>query len=108
MSTYVLMTATASGDSVVVSMWGTKDGRQVKCERGEWQPGDKYVKVTENTTDLPAGTTKITQTGQDGRKIDIHYYVTSASGEVLHDVTFHSIYSAQNEITSVGTGPAAG
>ena len=107
MSTYVLMTATASGDNVVVSMWGTKDGRQVKCERGEWQPGDKYVQVTESTPDLPAGTTKITQTGQDGRKIDIHYYVTSASGEVLHDVTFHSIYSAQNEITSVGTGPAA-
>lgn len=105
MSNYILITATASGEDVVVSFWGTKDGRTVECQRGEWKAGSKYVTITETDNTLPAGTTKTTQTGADGRSIDIRYLVKSAVGEVLHDVTFHSVYSAQNEIVTVG--PAA-
>ena len=44
----------------------------------------------------------MTQSGQDGRSIDIRYLAKAADGTVLHDVTFHSIYSAQNEIITVG------
>lgn len=102
MSTYVLMTANVTDDNVVVSFWGTKDGRTVDCQRGNWKEGDKYVTITEVDPELAPGERKMTQSGQDGRSIDIRYLATAADGTVLHDVTFHSIYSAQNEIITVG------
>ena len=102
MSTYILITADASDEDVVISFWGTKDGRTVECQRGEWKEGEKYKTIQETDNSLPAGTTKVTQTGQDGRSIDIRYLCRAANGQVLHDVTFHSVYSAQNEIISVG------
>ena len=103
MSTYVLLTASADSENVTVSLWGTKDGRTVECERGEWKKGDKYKTIKENDDELAKGTTKVEQTGQDGRSIDIRYLVTSKDGETLHDITFHSVYQAQNEIIKVGT-----
>ena len=102
MSTYVLMTAVVTDENVVVSFWGTKDGRTVECQRGEWREGDKFVSITEVDPALAPGERKMTQSGQDGRSIDIRYLATAADGTVLHDVTFHSIYSAQNEIITVG------
>lgn len=105
MNTYILITADAYGDDVVVSFWGTKDGRTVDCQRGQWKDGDKYKTVHETDATLPAGTSKKIQSGQDGRSIDIRYLCTAADGRVLHDVTFHSNYSPQNEI--IADGPAA-
>jgi vancomycin resistance protein YoaR len=105
MSHHILITATASGEDVVVSFWGTKDGRTIDCQRGEWKAGNKYVTITETDNALAAGTRTVTQTGADGRSIDIRYLVKTATGDTLHDVTFHSVYSAQNEIITVG--PAA-
>lgn len=102
MSTYVLMTANVTDDNVVVSFWGTKDGRTVDCQRGDWKAGDKYVSITEVDPELAPGERKMTQSGQDGRSIDIRYLAKAADGTVLHDVTFHSIYSTQNEIITVG------
>ncbi len=104
MKTYVLITADAYGDDVVVSFWGTNDGRKVDCQRGQWKEGDKYKTVHETDATLPAGTSKKIQSGQDGRSIDIRYLCTAADGTVLHDVTFHSNYSPQNEI--IADGPA--
>lgn len=106
MSTYVLMTAVANDENVVVSFWGTKDGRTVECQRGEWRDGDKYVSITEVDPSLGPNERKVTQSGQDGRSIDIRYLCEAADGTVLHDITFHSIYSAQNEIITVGEGAA--
>lgn len=103
MSTYVMLTATADSENVTVSMWGTKDGRTIECKRGEWKAGTKYKTIKENDDELPKGTTQVTQSGVDGRSINIRYIVTSADGETLHDITFHSIYQAQNEIIKVGT-----
>lgn len=113
MSTYVLMTAVVTDEDVVVTFWGTKDGRTVECQRGEWREGDKFVSITEVDPALAPGERKTTQNGQDGRSIDIRYLATAADGTVLHDVTFHSIYSAQNEIITVGpdtpgVAPASG
>ncbi len=113
MSTYVLMTAVVTDEDVIVTFWGTKDGRTVECQRGEWREGDKFVSITEVDPALAPGERKTTQNGQDGRSIDIRYLATAADGTVLHDVTFHSIYSAQNEIITVGpdtpgAAPASG
>ena len=102
MSTYVLMTATVTDEDVVITFWGTKDGRTVECQRGEWKEGDKYVTITEVDPALATGESKVTQNGQDGRSIDIRYLAKAADGTVLHDINFHSIYSAQNEIITVG------
>lgn len=69
---------------------------------GDWKAGDKYVSITEVDPELAPGERKMTQSGQDGRSIDIRYLAKAADGTVLHDVTFHSIYSTQNEIITVG------
>lgn len=100
---YILLTADASGDNVVVSLWGTDDGRVVECDRGEWKKGTKYKTIKENDDTLPKGTTKVEQAGVDGRSIQIRYLVTSKDGEVLHDIKFNSVYVPQNEIIKVGT-----
>lgn len=55
MSTYVLMTATVTDEDVVITFWGTKDGRTVECQRGEWKEGDKYVTITEVDPALATG-----------------------------------------------------
>lgn len=102
MSTYVLITAVVTDEDVVVSFWGTKDGRVVQCQRGEWREGDKFAQITEVDPEKPVGYSEVTQRGQDGRSIDIRYLCTAADGTVLHDVLFHSVYSAQNEITTIG------
>lgn len=108
MSTYVLMTAVCTDENVVVTFWGTQDGRTVECQRGEWTQGAKYATITEVDPALSPGESKTTQSGQDGRSIDIRYLATAADGTVLHDVVFHSIYAAQNEIITVGpSAPAA-
>lgn len=107
MDNWVLLTASAASGSVRVSLWGTKDGRTVTCERGEWQDGEKYQKIRQEDPTLAAGVTEQTQSGVDGRKIKIHYLVKSASGETLHDITFNSEYVPQNEITKVGTSTDA-
>ena len=100
---YILLTADASGDDVVVSLWGTDDGRTVECDRGEWKKGAKYKTIKENDDTLAKGTTQVVQQGVDGRSIQIRYLVTSKDGEVLHDIKFNSVYVAQNEIIKVGT-----
>lgn len=100
---YILLTADASGDDVVVSLWGTDDGRTVTCDRGDWKKGTKYKTIKENDDTLAKGETKVVQQGVDGRSIKIHYLVTSKDGEVLHDINFNSVYVPQNEIIKVGT-----
>lgn len=73
MSTYVLMTATVTDEDVVITFWGTKDGRTVECQRGEWKEGDKYVTITEVDPALATGESKVTQNGQVASRIDIRY-----------------------------------
>lgn len=101
---YLLMTAKFNGsETVTVSLWGTNDGRVVTCERGKWKKGAKWKTIKEKDDTLAVGKTKEVQRGQDGRSIKIHYLVKSKSGEVLHDIMFSSVYSAQNRIIHVGT-----
>lgn len=104
MSNYVMLTADASDGNVTVSLWGTDEGRTVTCDRGKWKKGAKYKTIKEKDDSLAKGTTKVTQTGRDGRSIYIRYIAKDKDGKVLHDINFHSVYSAQNEIIKVGTG----
>ena len=101
--TYILIKAWCDSDNVYVTFYGTKDGREVTCDRGEWLEGDKYTTVYETDDSLAAGTQQVTQSGVNGRTIYIQYTVVK-DGVTLHDVNFHSIYTAQNEIISVGPG----
>lgn len=101
---YILLTAGIEDGDVVVRLWGTDDGRTVTCDRGEWKEGDKYKTIKENDSSLKKGETEVVQSGHDGRSIYIRYIAKSKDGEVLHDINFHSVYQAQNEIIKVGTG----
>ena len=101
---YILLTAGIEDGEVVVRMWGTDDGRTVTCDRGEWKDGEKYKTIRERDNSLKRGETEVVQSGHDGREIYIHYIAKSKSGEVLHDINFHSVYKAQNEIIKCGPG----
>ena len=101
---YILLTATAeTGGYVTVTLWGVDDGRTVTCERGEWEEGEEYETVYEDDDTLAEGVEVVEQSGVNGRSIYIHYLVESADGEVLHDINFHSVYQAEDEIIRVGT-----
>ena len=101
---YILLTASAvEGGYVTVSLWGTSDGRTVTCERGEWEEGEEYETVYEDDDTLAEGVEELVQSGVNGRSIYIRYLVESADGEVLHDINFHSVYAAEDEIIAVGT-----
>ena len=101
---YILLTAGVEDGEVIVRMWGTDDGRTVTCDRGEWKDGDKYKTIRERDNSLKRGETEVVQNGHDGREIYIHYIAKSKSGEILHDINFHSVYKAQNEIIKCGPG----
>ena len=101
---YILLTAGVEDGEVVVRMWGTDDGRTVTCDRGEWKEGEKYKTIRERDNSLARGETEVIQSGHDGREIYIHYIAKSKSGEILHDIKFHSVYKAQNEIIKCGPG----
>ena len=101
---YILLTASAvEGGYVTVSLWGTSDGRTVTCDRGEWEEGEEYETVYEDDDTLAEGVEELVQSGVNGRSIYIRYLVESADGEVLHDINFHSVYAAEDEIIAVGT-----
>lgn len=101
---YILLSAGIdSAGNVTVSLWGVDEGRTVTCDRGEWKEGEEYETIEQEDDELWEGQTEVVQEGVDGRSIYIRYIAKSADGEVLHDINFHSVYSAQDEIIAVGT-----
>lgn len=90
---HILITAAIqNGDDMVFTTWGTKDGRVAAQENYKVYgitaaPPTRYVE----TTDLPPGKVKCTETAHAGASASFDYVVTSADGSEARE-TFKSYY----------------
>jgi len=98
----VLITGEIRGDIVEFSFWGTSDGR-----KGSISPS-RITKIVPapptkliETTDLPVGTKKCTETAHAGATAQIDYTVEQANGE-KKVVTFTSVYRPWQAVCLIG------
>jgi vancomycin resistance protein YoaR len=90
---HVLITAAIqNGDDMVFTTWGTKDGRVAKQENYKVfgitpAPATRYIE----TTDLPPGKVKCTETAHAGASASFDYVVTQVDGTEARE-TFKSYY----------------
>jgi vancomycin resistance protein YoaR len=98
----VLINAYSSGTKVVFEFWGTKDGRVADPIKPRIfnivQPPP--MKVIE-TTDLPPGQKKCTESAHNGATAEFTYTVTYPNGEVKSEV-FRSHYRPWQAVCLVG------
>lgn len=109
---WILITGEIAGDDVSFTIWGTSDGRVGKYEKPRvfnivQPPPTKYVE----TTEIPVGTTKCTESAHAGADAVLEYFVTMANGEVRKQV-FTSKYRPWQAVCLKGvaavTTPAEG
>ncbi len=99
---WLLITQEKEADDIRFLIWGTKDGRVASSSTpvvtNIIQPPPK--KIIE-TTDLPPGTTKCTETAHAGATASFDYEVTYPNGEVKK-TTFKSVYRPWQAVCLVG------
>ena len=106
----ILITTELQGDIVVFSFWGTEDGREAVVGKSvitniTAPPPKKLIE----TTDLPVGQTKCTETAHAGATAKVDYTVNYGNGETK-TITFTSVYRPWQAVCLVGVAsltPAA-
>jgi vancomycin resistance protein YoaR len=87
---HILIRGASDGIKTKFVIYGTKDGRSVDYETGEFYDVQDMTQVTYVNRFLHPGTTAIMAEGQPGRSIKVIRTVTAADGTVLHHDTFVS------------------
>lgn len=103
---WVLITTKVSGDNLIFSYWGTRDGRRIDPIKPVISnivapPPKKLIP----TTDLPVGKTKCTESAHAGATARLDYVVHYASGESKKTV-FNSYYKPWGAVCLVGAEKA--
>ncbi len=104
---WILITTKVSGDNLIFTYWGTKDGRRIDPIKPVISnivapPPKKLIP----TTDLPVGKTKCTESAHAGATARLDYVVHYASGEDKKTV-FTSHYKPWGAVCLVGAEKAA-
>lgn len=99
---YILIQSRIEGDILKFEFWGTKDGRQTERTKpktwGLKNPAPtKYIE----TTDLPVGQKKCTESSHKGISASFDYIVTSTDG-VMKKQTFTSVYKPWQAVCLIG------
>jgi vancomycin resistance protein YoaR len=102
----MLITTKITGDKVEFFFWGVKDGRVAEQTKARVYnivapPPTKIIQ----TTDLPIGQKKCTESAHVGSNASFDYKVTMANGEV-REKEFVSYYRPWQEVCLVGVDPA--
>lgn len=99
---HVLIQTRIEGDDLIFEFWGTKDGRTV--EQSEPRifnitpaPPTTYIE----TTDLPVGQKKCTESAHAGADAELTYAVTYANGETKKEI-FKSHYRPWGAVCLIG------
>jgi vancomycin resistance protein YoaR len=104
---HILITTAIDGNRLTFAFWGTRDGRVAEQTDskvfGIVPPPPK--KVIE-TTDLPPGVEKCTESAHVGSRAVFTYTVTYPDGRVATE-DFHSHYKPWQEVCLVGVDPNA-
>lgn len=107
-SSHILIQSQITGTKLTFTFYGTKDSRTVTQSTPvmsnyvEPPPPVETVSAT-----LAPGVRQLTGHAHQGATADFHYTVKSASGEVLQDKSFHSVYVAIAEQWLVGAATPA-
>lgn len=101
-SHHILITSRTEGNEVVTTVWGTDDGRVAEQTKPviyniTSPPPTKIIE----TTDLPPGTRRCTESAHAGASAQFDYTVTYADGS-KHEETFHSYYRPWQAVCLVG------
>ncbi len=99
---WLLITQEKEGDDIRFLIWGTKDGRSASSSTPIVSnviapPPKKLIE----TTSLPVGTTKCTESAHAGATATFDYEVSYANGEVKK-TTFRSVYRPWQAVCLVG------
>jgi vancomycin resistance protein YoaR len=101
---YILVRGASNGIVTTFNIYGTKDGRTVSYETGEFYDVEKMTKINYDASWLGPGTTYIRMSGQDGKKIKVTRTVKAKDGTVIHDNVFLSTWKMIPQEVEVGTG----
>lgn len=98
----ILLQTEWTDSTITVTLLGVDPGYTVESREGEFKEGAKYNVRTEVDDDLAQGETQLKTSGQDGMSIEVSRRVKDASGNILHEETFSSVYDAIDEVILVG------
>ena len=98
----VLISAAYTDTTVTVKLYSVYTGYTVEAIEGEWEDGEKYSTVYEEDDTLEKGDSYIKTTGEDGHRMVVTRIVKDASGNVVSETEFESIYEPKNEVYAVG------
>ena len=98
----ILMQTSYTDTTITVSLIGVDPGYTVETVEGEFKDGAKYSTRTEVSKDLAKGETQVKQYGSNGTSIEVKRKVKDATGQIVREDTFTSVYDAQDEIIQVG------
>lgn len=104
--TAILIMTKIKGDRLTFTFWGKKDGRKATQSKVKvWDTVPPPEKKIIETTDLPIGQEKCTESPHPGAKASFNYTITYADGtENKRD--FLSIYRPWGEVCLLGVDPA--
>ncbi len=99
---HVLIQTRLQGDEVIFEFWGTSDGRVARRTTPKvWGWISPAPTKMIETTDLPVGQKKCTESAHKGVSASFDYFVTSATGEEKKQ-TFSSQYKPWQAVCLVG------
>ena len=102
---HILFQTVIDGTRLTFIFWGVRDGRQVeRSEVSVWNITPPPEKKEIRTTNIPAGTTKCTESPHSGATTKFTYTVNYASGEEKEQ-EFLSVYRPWGEVCMIGVTP---
>lgn len=103
----IIIRTAISGDRLAFTFWGVSDGRKAEqTEARVWNEVPPPEKKVVETTDLPPGETKCTESPHPGADTAFTYTVTYADGTAVKK-DFYSHYRPWGEVCLVGIDPNA-
>lgn len=102
-SSDILLVMSYTNSSVTATLYGVDPGYSVSTQYGEWKAGEKYKTKYKDDDTLPAGTEKLSTSGEDGREITVVRTVKDSQGNVRSEQTFTSVYDPKDEVILKGT-----
>jgi vancomycin resistance protein YoaR len=99
---YIWIRGVSTGTVTTISMYGTKDGRTVAINVGNFYGVTGKSKVTVKDATLKSGKSEVLDKGQTGKSLKTTYVVTRA-GQVINSQTFISYWPMYPMQIRVGT-----
>ncbi len=106
----VWISGQSDGVTTTFRIYGTDDGRKVDISAGEFYNIVPKTTTTEIDDTMAPGESRIVNTGQDGRELDVRRTVTLPDGTVIREDTFHSVWPMipAEEYVGPSTGATGG